>query len=422
LCEQRGGLYLLIDDADRAQVLGSLSRQVAAGAATLARPYRQWDDLFEHLGTLDVPFCVLDEFQWVIAGDPQAVTRLQGHWDAWIQERGPSIVLCGSSVGMMQRITQGRRGPLFGRLTADLRVRPFTYGAVRLLYPDADEAERVRRYAVFGGTPHYHRFSVARRLEDAVKASFLDEAAPFQEEPQSLLHLELKAPTRYNSILYEIGHGTRALRDLETKVGVKRGGLSPYLEVLRDDLDLVRMEDPVCGKKKAAHYVFSDPFFSFYYRFIFGARPALEIGRLDAVWERIEEELDAHVGRVFEQVVHQTLLAANGQDIDGVPIRFDEIGRWWNRIGDELDVVARGPDELLVGEVTWSIRPAGRELLADAQRKAELIEHRSGLPVRPIVAARAGLTLEAERDARDAHAIVLDLDGIARIHERLASA
>lgn len=418
VAQRRKGIYLLVDDADRAQVLDSLSRQLARETGGLAIPYRDWDAFFEHVATLD-QFVILDEFQRLIENDSQAITRLQHHWDSTLRRTGPSVVLCGSSVGMMQRLTGGRRGPLFGRLTGDIRLKPFQYGAVRLLYPDLDEAERVRRYAVFGATPFYHQFSIGADLETAVRRAFLEDISPLQEEPQTLLEFELRKPTRYNSVLYEIGNGTHARSELENKVGVKSGGLGPYLELLRKELDLVRMDDPVCGTRKQARYVFSDPFFEFYYRFVFPNRPRLELGRIDAVWKDIEKELDGFVGRVFEDVVRQTLVLANGTEVNGVRLDFDEVGRWWNRTGEELDVVARGKNEILAGEVKWSRNPADAALLYDAQRKIALLERTDRLPVRPFVAARGGLEGAAERLAKEMRALTLDLGDLERLHDSL---
>lgn len=83
------------------------------------------------------------------------------------------------------------------------------------------------------------------------------------EEPENPLRLELKSPARYNPILYEIGQGTHDLRRRESKVGVRKGGLGPHLETLREDLDLLQMENPVCGVRRQARYVFDDPFFCF---------------------------------------------------------------------------------------------------------------------------------------------------------------
>lgn len=418
VCEQVDGIYLLVDDADTTQVLESLSRQLAAETDALAVPFRSWDDLYEHLQHAHPRrFVVLDEFQRLVENDPQAVTRLQDHWDRRMRKSGPHLALCGSSVGMMQRLTGSRKGPLFGRLTADLRLRAFDYAAVRLLYPDLDEPERIRRYAVFGGTPFYHQFSMGRSLPDAIRAAFLETTSPLRDEPQSLLQFELRAHTRYNSILYEIGNGTHTLAELEQKVGVKHGGLGPYLELLKHDLDLVSMDEPVCGKTRQNRYVMADPFFAFYYRFIFRDRARLELGRVGAVLQDILADIDGHVGRHYEEVVRQALMRMNGKTLDGVAVDFDKIGRWWNKTGEELDLVCAGRHEILAGEVKWSPHPAGPDLLHGVLRKAALLEKTHALPVRPVLAPRGGLTPKAIEEARKAKAIVLDLPAVARIFD-----
>ncbi len=419
LCREERGLYLLIDEADPPQQRESLSRQVATETGGLLIPYPSWDAFLDHVREVDRKLVVLDEFQRILSSDSQAVSRLQHHWDSILRETGPSVVLCGSSVGMMQRVTAKRTAPLFGRLAADLRLRPFGYAGVRLLYPEMIEEDRIRRYAVFGGTPYYHDFSVDRNLEDAVRGAFLSATAPLIEEPQNLLRLELQSPTRYNSILFEIGQGTHDLRSLESKVGVKRGGLGPYLETLRHELDLVRMEDPVCGIKKQARYVFDDPFFAFYYRFVFENRPLIELGRPGQVWRRIEKQLDEFVGFQLERVAREALVLLNGSTYRGVPIEFDEIGRWWNRPGEEIDIVAAGKTEVLAGEVTWSRSPMELEVLRRLEMKVKLVERLRGRPVRFVFVSRSGFDAKLESEATRRRALLFDLPSLSQVFNRL---
>lgn len=418
LCRERNGLYLLIDEADPIQQRESLSRQVAMETRGLAVPYLTWDAFFDHLPRLGNTFVVLDEFQRLLRSDAQGVSRLQHRWDTALKDSGPTLVLCGSSVGMMQRLTAGRTAPLFGRLTADLRLRPFGYGAVRLLYPGMTEEDRVRRYSIFGGTPHYHAFSVGRELSEAARDAFLSPVAPLGEEPQSLLRLELQSPVRYNSILYEIGHGTHDLRGLESKVGVPRGGLGPYMERLRHDLDLVQMEDPVCGIRRQARYVFGDPFFGFYYRFIFENRPQLELGRSAQVWKRIEDQLDGFVGVQFERVAREALALLNGESWEGVSIDFEEIGRWWSRQGEEIDIVASGPKEVLLGEVSWSREPMGLEALYALERKARGIERLGVRPVRYVLIARNGFAPALASALEERAGLMFDLRQLTKVFDR----
>src|SRR5437870_2912982 len=419
LCKEDKGMYLLVDEADPPQQRDSLSRQIASEVGTIAIPYPNWDAFLDHLRQVGRNFVILDEFQRMLATDRQAISRLQHHWDTAFRETGPSIVLCGSSVGMMERVTAKRAAPLFGRIGADLRLRPFGYPAARLLYPQLSEEDRVRRYAVFGGTPYYHEFSIDRPLREAVESAFLSATAPLVEEPQNLLRMELQLPTRYNSILFEIGQGTHDLRGLESKVGVKRGGLGPYLETLRHELDLVRMEDPVCGIKKQARYVFDDPFFAFYYRFVFENRPLIELGRSAQVWQKIEKQLDEFAGFQFERVAREALIMLNDSTYAGVPIDFDEIGRWWNRPGEEIDIVAAGKTEVLVGEVTWSRSPMELDVLRRLEMKVRLIERLRGRPVRFAFVSRSGFDPKLVSEAARRQALLFDLPGLGQVFDRL---
>lgn len=418
LCKREGGVYLLVDEEDRTQLISNLAMQLAHATDTLATPARNWDELFESIRALAPRFVVLDEFQRLIEGHKSAVTRLQDWWDRVFSKQGPSIILCGSSIGMMQRLTHGKTGPLFGRLTADLPLRPFTYRDMRLLYPELDETERIRRWAIFGGTPHYHHHSVGNPIKQAIQASFLSSTAPFIEEPQSLLYMELKDPARYNSILYEIGLGTHDLPVLESKIGVKSGGLGPYLGILRKDLGLIKKEDPVCGRQKRARYVFTDPFFSFYYRYIFRSRQLLELGRHPEVWKRIKTDLESHIGRQFEQVVREAIVRINGKRVRGVAVDFEQIGSWWNRRGEEIDIVASGSNEILAGEVKWSGKPLRADVVADLLAKIDRMEDTHGLPVRPLLVTRAGLTQQAQKAAKREHALVLSFEDLKRVFDK----
>src|SRR5439155_5203206 len=101
----------------------------------------------------------------------------------------------------------------------------------------------------------------------------------------------------------------------------------PYLETLRHELDLVRMEVHVCRIKKQARYVFDDPFFAFYYRFVFENRPLIELGRSAQVWQRIEKQLDEFAGFQFERVAREALIILKVSTSAGVPLVSEEFAR-----------------------------------------------------------------------------------------------
>lgn len=414
LVARQGGLYLLADEADRPQQLESLDRQIALQTQGLRMPLREWDDLYDRIETEGPGVVVIDEFQRLLERDRQAATRLQARWDGSWHQTGPSVILCGSSIGMMERLTAGKRGPLFGRLTGNLRLRHFDYTAVRLLYPSLPEADRVRRFSVFGGTPAYHEPGLRSGLQAAVVDAFLAPTAPLLEEPQELLRLELKSPTRYNSVLYEIGNGRRSLHELEDSVRVSRGGLGPYMDVLRRDLDLVEMDDPVGGKRRQARYRLTDPFFEFYFKFIFSNRPRIELGRGPEVWKDIKKDLETHVGLVFERVVRDLLVALNGSKVKEQRLEFDEIGRWWDRTGREIDLVARGPREMWAVEVKWSRQRVRIDAWQRLVENAALVDNAKNLRIRPVVVARGAFGQQLKDEARKRGGLLLTFDDLTR--------
>jgi AAA+ ATPase superfamily predicted ATPase len=178
------------------------------------------------------------------------------------------------------------------------------------------------------------------------------------------------------------------------------------------------MEDPVCGIGKQARYIFDDPFFSFYYRFVFENRSRLELGRSEAVWEDIDGALGEYVGREFERVAREALMCLNGTSWKGVRIDFDEIGRWWNRPGEEIDVVAAGKGEVIAGEVKWSASPMRLDVFSRLQQKVKLIERLNGLPVRCLLVSRGGFDAELRREAEKRAALLLDMSDLEEIFSK----
>lgn len=417
LAGERGGIYLLVDDAETPRILEGLSSQLARAGVRVA-PLAGWDDLWAMVGEVAPRPVVVDEFQRLFERSPEAVTRLQHHWDRDLRRQRAKLVLCGSSVGMMQRIAQGRSGPLFGRLTLDLRLRAFGYAAVRLLYPELEEEQRIERYAVFGGTPHYHQFSPGRGLDEALAQSFFQDGAPFQEEPQNLLQYELRKSSRYNSILYELGNGTHELGQIASKTKLTATSLGPYLGYLMKEFDLIRHHDPVLGRKRRGRYILGDPFFGFYYRFVYPNLSRLELKQAEAVLADVRAGLHDHASRVFEEVAREGLKLLNGKTYQGVEVAFDEIGAWWNRVGEELDIVARARRCVYAGEVKWTAQAPDRGLLDDIDRKASFIEERSGLPVIPVVVSKTPPTPELRAAVRERGGLTLSLQELADVFDQ----
>ncbi len=418
LLRKHEGLYFEVEEGEKALHLETLSEQLALQLGRTAHPYRSWDDFLDELEESRRRVVVFDEFQFLLTPRSGLAGRLKDRWDRVWRKSGPNVIVCGSSVGMMQRLTHGRSGPLFGRLTADAHIRPMRYAAVREFYPGLPEDEKVARYGVFGGTPFYHSLGLTGTLEEAIRRTMLEEYPPMLDEPGQVIRTELRSPARATSILAALGAGRRNLHDLETKVGVQPGGLNWYLPILEEDLDLVRPELPVDERRKLTRYVISDPFFEFYSRFVAPNRAAIEAGQGSLVWKSIQEGLEGYLGRVFERVVREILESARGRILKGERFDYEKLGPWWDRAGNEVDLVALGPKELWAVEVKWSSKAIDGRGVGELLTKLPQLESRFHRGPRLLVVARSGCTKEAEEMLRKRHGLSLNLQDLTSILEQ----
>ena len=67
---------------------------------------------------------------------------LQNYWDSKLKHKQLLIILVGSSIGMMQKITSSKAGALYGRVTK-IKVSPFNYHDFREMFKELSEEEKI---------------------------------------------------------------------------------------------------------------------------------------------------------------------------------------------------------------------------------------------------------------------------------------
>lgn len=393
--EDQRSLFITVPEASLPTILEHLSSEAARQTDRPLR-YASFRDFARDLPNLGVRLVVLDEFQRLMKEDKAAESSLQDVWDSKLQSAPVSLFLCGSVVGMMQRLDQPR-APLHGRFSWDLKLKPFRYPGVRLFYPKMTETQRVERFAVFGGTPHYHRLTRDLPLRAAIERMFLDVGAPLRDEHKLVIEMEVDRPERYHEILLALGQGARTLGEVGARFGQPASAYTPYIPTLRDDLGILRADDPLHGKKRNGRLFFDDLFFQFFFRFIFPQLGRLELGDPAGVHDLLDREFASYLGKpAFEEVARHMLVALNGQTYRGTRYEMAEIGAWWDG-EDELDAVGVGRDTAYACEAKYREGPCGPDAVERLIRRAELFRVASGRKrVVPILLSRSGFTREAE--------------------------
>ena len=378
---QKRKFYFYVDLSGKQEILNSLSSAIMEQLGETLR-FGSFDDFFNYIEEKSTEkfLLVIDEFQRFLDIAPEFITKLQDHWDSKLRHQKLMIIIVGSSIGMMQKITASKAGALYGRATK-IKISPFRYIDFRLMFPNLNEIEKIERYAVFGGTPYY--LNKTKKMGSTVQAIlelFLKKGGDLVEEPKNLLEYEnMRVHATYNSILHALASGKEVLKEIQDFTKISFTTMPAYLKRLAELLDLVGKKDPILGKERLGRYTIRDNFFRFWYQFIFPHQTALNLGNDKLVLKVIEENLNSYVGRVFEDVVKELLILYVNKKIKGVEITFEDIGSWWDRHGHEIDIVACHTKEkkILVGEVKWTNKVVDSDVLQTLMERARLI-HFSG--------------------------------------------
>jgi len=102
-----------------------------------------------------------------------------------------------------------------------------------------------------------------------------------------------------------------------------------------------------------------------------------------------------------------------------LPFVPERIGRWWSA-NEEIDLIAMNADQSMLVECKWSSQPVGTNILADLERKAELVQVELGdRRISYALCARSGFTLQLRESAqRRGNVLLLDLNDLVRNDDR----
>jgi len=369
LKDKRGVYFLATADSMGENVKGLAERFAELTGREYFRDVRDFGRLFLYLGEeigKKRTAVVIDEFQYLMGLNQEILSVLQKAWDKGLKDTEIFLVLCGSSIGMMERVME-YKSPLYGRRSGQWKVEPFNIRAMAEMLPDRDMEELVKTYAVFGGVPFYLDMVKDLSVEDAIRERILRKGEVLYEEPEFLLREELREPKTYKLILKGLSLGYETLGELVNFTGLDRGNISRYLDTL-ERLDLVGYELPY-GRRKRGRYYIKDNFFNFWFRFVYPNLSDLELGLVDEVWRRIEKDLNAYYGRMFERLIREMFR----QKI--LDFGQKKVARWWHR-GKEIDAVLELGDDLLFVEIKWSElkRKEAKRTYEELKKKAERFE------------------------------------------------
>jgi uncharacterized protein len=367
-----------------------------------------WPDAFRVLAATlpDRPsIVVLDELPWLAEQDAVFDGALQTAWDRLLAPHPVLLLLLGSDIHMMERLTAYDR-PFYGRAD-NLILGPLdpaeTGDALGLSAADAIDA-----HLVSGGLPGILRsWPHATPALPFLQQECADPASAVFSVPESALLAEFAAPDASRRVLEAVGGGDRTHADIAATAGSRQGALpsgtlSPLLRRLVEDKRVLAVDQPLATRPgRPALYRIADSNLRLYLAVLRGAHDQVRRGRPETAYRTVERRWAAWRGRAVEPLVRQSIeLAALD---DALPWRgVESVGGWWNRQFDpEIDVVGadRGPvagQISFVGSVKWLASPFDRHDLAGLTRGAPQVPGFGPDHTGLVVVSRSGTTADVD--------------------------
>ena len=368
---------------------------------------KTWDVLFKAI--MEAPFdskpvIVLDEFQYLGKSNPAFPSVFQRIWEEVLKDKSVMVILCGSLISMMQSQTLAYGSPLYGRRTAQIRLKQIPFGYYHEFFPDKNRKELIETYAITGGVPKYiELFSQSRDIYCAIDACILNRSGYLYDEPHFLLQQEVSEVGSYFSIIKAIAAGNTKLSAIASVLEVKSTSLTKYLKTLID-LDILEREVPVTEenpeKSKRGLYKIKDNYLRFWFAFVYPNMSFIESGHSQIVMDKIRKNLvRSHIAFVYEDVCKERMWEMNAEGV--WPFYFSKLGRYWDS-KEEIDIATIDPEgkNLILGECKYWQEPVGVHVLRDLEAKEKAVTwEKNNRKTWYVLFSASGFTEELKQEA-----------------------
>jgi hypothetical protein len=272
----------------------------------------------------------------------------------------------------MKKIFEDKKEPLFNRADSKIHLKAFNVDTLEKIlqdnYPKYSKEDLLSFYTLTGGVAKYVELFVtfkAFTLKEQLNLIF-EENSLFLDEGKNLLIEEFgKEYTNYFSILALISSGKTARSEIEDILEKDIGG---YLDRLEKEYSIIKKVKPIFAKEggRILKYEIIDNFFSFWFRFIYKYKSAIEIENYKYVKDIVQRDYSSYSGRFLEKYFIAKLKLTND---------FSNIGTYWEKGNkNEIDIVAVNDDKkfMLMVEVKLNAKKISISKLKDKAEKLML--------------------------------------------------
>ncbi len=377
--KDKNSIYFLSDRSTEKENLKNLGRIAGRkfGSSIVAENgFDSWYQFFNFLRETSKERIIvaIDEFPYLYSANKAVSSIFQKGWDEILEGLPIFLILCGSSISMMLKETLIYSAPLYGRRTGQIFLKPMGFYDSWSFFNDMRFDDFLKIYAVCGGIPLYiKQFNDKLSFNENLNKIFFSPNSLLFNEGELLVSEELSEVRIYFTILKALAMGKTKFGEIINYTGLEKTSIHKYLYVLKE-LQLIEKEVPVTEKRieksRKGLYKIKDPFFKFWFAYIFPFKSEIEIGNLSVLKESLRSDFNLLISNMYEIVCREILVSK----IKNVFL-YQKVGRWWDK-NEEIDIVATNEEEnkILFGEVKWSNKKVGLNIIDNLKKKTRLVE------------------------------------------------
>ncbi len=377
--KKKPAIYFLADKRNLLEQLKELGKVIGGhfkDTILERRGFNNFLEVFEYLKekVKNRLIFVIDEYPYLVEVDKSVTSIFQKGWDEYLKNTKIFLILCGSSVAMMEEETLIYKSPLYGRRTGQILLKPLSFYESWKFFPKTSFDKFLEIFTITGGIPCYLlQFNPTLSLEENVKLKIFPKTEFLHNEVEFILKEELREPKNYLAILKAISWGRKRFSEVINETSLEKNILTKYLDVLKN-LQLVEKEVPVTEKNptksRKGLYEICDNFFRFWFQYIYPYKSDLEIERFDEVLRKLKENFKILEAMTYEKVSCEILWRLRDEIFP-----FERIGKWWEK-EKEIDIVGlnQKTKEVIFGEVKWSDKPVDVDVYKKLRKKSEFVD------------------------------------------------
>jgi|GEM_PF-6102154 len=366
--KNKNSLFLCADAVNVSLNLSKFTKVINRKSGKPALPILDsWENLFKEIAQLyrrERLILVMDEYENIANSSKDFNQILKKMIETHLKQTNIFLILCSSLPIFIENSVLIDGNPFFKDIACQLKMEQLNYFDTSMFYEDFSSFDKVRTYAVFGGSPFYMPLIKQDiSFEENLRALFFTKSGPLFDEGTLLISQDFRETSNYNAILLAIAMGCTTLSDIVRFTKQETSVTSKYMVVLQEMKIIERIipfgADPKVGK--TSQYRIVDNLLCFWFRFVFTNRSEIVRGNGDACLNDALLALDDFMRPIFHKICSQYLWLLNERN--ELPFALGSLGCWWgqDRSGQAhyVDMIAQSTNKktIMLGQCLWNELP-----------------------------------------------------------------